>query len=149
MTNITRTDSTNRDFLMLAQQLDLYLAICDGDEHAFYDLYNKSELLDYVLVAFLDDQPVGCGAIKKYSENAAEIKRMYVKEQYRNKGVATTILRALEEWSKELGFSKCILETGVNQKAAIQFYKTNHYAVISNYEPYTQAQNSICFEKII
>ncbi|HEX5002534.1 MAG TPA: GNAT family N-acetyltransferase [Bacteroidia bacterium] len=142
-----RTDSKNSDFLSLAFLLDEYLAICDGDEHAFYDQYNKSELLDHVLVAFIGGRPAGCGAIKKYSDSEAEIKRMFVKEAYRNKGIANAILKGLEAWSVELGYTKCILETGVKQSAAVSFYEANNYYKIPNYEPYVHAQNSICFGK--
>jgi GNAT superfamily N-acetyltransferase len=76
-----------------------------------------------------------------------EIKRMYVTLEKRGKGIATLVLQELEKWSKELGFEKCILETGKKQPEAIRFYEKTNYHSIPNYGQYENAENSICFEK--
>ena len=72
---------------------------------------------------------------------------MFVPESHRNKGIASEILQALEIWSKELGYKKCILETGKKQPEAIRLYEKNQYVIIPNYGPYENVENSICFEK--
>jgi putative acetyltransferase len=92
---------------------------------------------------------VGCGAFRTYAENTVEIKRMYVPELYRNKGIASNILNGLEAWAKELGNTKCILETGIMQVEAIGLYPKNGYEKIENYGNYKGVANSICFGKTI
>ena len=74
---------------------------------------------------------------------------MYVPELYRNKGVASKILAELEAWAKELGNTKCILETGIMQVEAIGLYPKNGYEKIENYGNYKGVANSICFIKTI
>jgi len=49
----------------------------------------------------------------------------------------------------ELGFSRCILETGYNQPEAIALYKKCGYQITENYGQYIGVKNSICFEKIL
>ena len=76
-----------------------------------------------VIVAYLDEIAVGCGAIKPYSDQTVEVKRMFVKLENRGKGMAGKILAELETWAKELNFVECILETGFKQPEAIALYK--------------------------
>jgi GNAT superfamily N-acetyltransferase len=130
-------------------QLDLYLKTADGDMHSFFDKYNKIDHIKYVLIAYSEDTPIGCGALKQYDDNTMEIKRMYVLPEWRKQGIASQILSALEDWAKALNFARCILETGENQPEAIQLYHKNNYKVIANYGQYEHVEISVCFEKIL
>ena len=147
MITITRTHSDNIHFQRLVKELDKDLAIRDGDEHAFYAQFNKSDKIKHAIVAFDGALAVGCGAIRAYDENSMEVKRMWVEPSYRGKGIASLMLKELESWTKELGFPKCILETGNKQLEAIELYKKNNYTIIENYGPYQGVANSICFDK--
>jgi putative acetyltransferase len=149
MIKILRTDSSNRDFINLVKLLDKELQIRDGEEHTFYAQYNKIDKIKNVVVAFYNDAAVGCGAIKEYDISTIEVKRMFVKDEYRSKGIATKVLIELELWTRELGYSKCILETGLAQPEAIHLYKKNNYKVIPNYGQYAGVDNSVCMEKVL
>lgn len=149
MIRINRTNSEDPDFVKLVKELDAYLAIKDGDEHDFYDQFNKLDSIKHVVVLYKEDEPAACGAIKEFEKGTVEIKRMFVKPEARNKGYASKVLRILELWAKELGYEKCILETGTRQIEAIGLYKRNNYKRIKKYGPYEQMENSLCFEKIL
>jgi GNAT superfamily N-acetyltransferase len=149
MIQIQRTSTENTDFLALVKELDAELAIRDGDEHDFYDQFNKLHNIKYVVVAYLDGVAVGCGAIKEYAPDTMEVKRMFVPLQQRGKGITTAVLQALEVWAKELGYAKCILETGIRQPEAISLYKKNQYQITANYGQYKDAVGSVCFEKLL
>lgn len=142
-----RTDSTQRDFTALVALLDQELRIRDGAEHDFYATFNKIDSLGHVVVAYLDTVPVGCGAVKKYSDGIAEIKRMFVPLEYRGQGIASVVLAELEKWAAELGFAECILETGKKQPEAIRLYTKSGYALIPNYGQYEGIENSVCMKK--
>lgn len=144
---IVRTNSENQDFIYLVKQLDAYLKITDGDEHDFYNQFNNIDVLKNVVLIYLNDIAVGCGAIKKMDNSAVEVKRMFVSSDKRGKGIAQKILTELEVWAKELGYKKCILETGKRQVEAVNFYHKCKYKVIPNYGQYAKMENSICFEK--
>lgn len=147
MLRLKRTNSTQRDFIALIRDLDAYLSITDGDEHAFYDQFNKIDKIKNVVVAYEDEIPIGCGAIKEFSADSMEVKRMYTSPNGRKKGIATAIIKELERWAKELGYTKCILETGKRQHDAIALYQKVRYQIIPNYGQYIGVENSICFEK--
>ncbi|MEE9406515.1 MAG: GNAT family N-acetyltransferase [Polaribacter sp.] len=144
---VIRTNSENKDFKNLVKQLDAYLKITDGDEHDFYNQFNHIDVLKNVVVFYIDEIAVGCGAIKKFDNASVEVKRMFVSEEKRGSGIAQNILTELEIWAKELGYKKCVLETGKRQIEAVNFYKKCKYNVIPNYGQYKGMENSVCFEK--
>ena len=149
MITCIRTDSKSEEFRYLVGQLDAELSIRDGANHSFYAQFNRIISLKQVVVAFESGIPVGCGALKEFSEDTLEIKRMFVLENMRGKGIASIILGNLEELAIELKFTRCILETGIKQPEAIGLYNKNGYRVITNYGQYKDVTDSICFEKIL
>jgi len=146
---ILRTNSENLEFIELVKLLDKDLAIRDGEDHAFYAQFNKVDSIKYVVVALENKKPLGCGAIKEFSQDTMEIKRMYTSKESRGKGIASMMLAELEQWAKELGFKQCILETGIKQPEAIGLYEKNGYHSIPNYGQYLGVEDSKCFKKII
>jgi GNAT superfamily N-acetyltransferase len=142
-----RTNSKNKDFIKLLVDLDAYLKITDQDEHDFYNQYNNVDTIKHVVMVYIDEIPVGCAAIKEFDTTSMEIKRMYVSNKQRGKGIAQKLITELEIWAKELGYSKCVLETGKRQKAAVKFYHKCNYKVTPNYGQYIGMENSICFKK--
>jgi len=127
--------------------LDADLATRDGNEHSFYAQFNKIDKIRHVVVAFENNLPVGCGAIKSYDLQTMEVKRMYTLPEHRGKGIARNILKELEKWAAELSCNKCILETGKRQPEAIELYQRSGYTIIPNYGQYAAIENSVCFEK--
>jgi len=149
MIRIERTDSFDKNFQLLVKQLDVDLYNIIGGEQSQFDEYNDIESIRHAVVVYYDGFPVGCGAIREYSVSEMEIKRMFVLKEKRGQGVATVVLKELEKWSKELGYEKCILETGIKQHEATRLYEKNNYKVIPNYGHYVKLLTSVCFEKII
>ena len=145
--HINRSSSDAPDFISLVSQLDKELAIRDGEDHAFYAQFNGLENINYVLVAYENDEAIGCGAIKEYDNETMEIKRMFVPLKGRRKGVASGILNGLEKWAADLGYRKCILETGIKQHEAIALYEKQGYKRIPNYGQYENVKESLCFVK--
>lgn len=146
---LIRTDSDNPDFQSLVVLLDRDLKIRDGDEHEFYAQYNKIDSIKKVVVAFIENEAVGCGAFKPYAENTAEIKRMFVKLEFRGQRIAQNILTELEAWASASGFTICVLETGFMQPEAIRLYERSGYERIPNYGQYAGIENSVCMQKTV
>jgi GNAT superfamily N-acetyltransferase len=149
MITCIRTDSDNKDFQKLVRELDADLAIRDGEDHSFFAQFNKIDSIRNAVVAYELGIPVGCGAIKHYSEDTMEVKRMYVTPEYRGKGFASSVLKELENWARELNYKKCILETGEKQPEAIALYYKNQYGIIPNFGQYADVLTSVCFEKLL
>ena len=147
MISMVRTTSDNIDFGHLVIQLDAYLRILDGEDHAFYAQFNKSNLLKNALVCYENEVAVGIGAYKEYDSQTAEIKRMFTLPEYRGKGIAKAILTELELWAKEEGYQFAILETGYLQKDAIGLYQKLGYEITENFGQYIGVENSVCMKK--
>ena len=149
MITFKRTLSDNTDFQNLVALLDAELRIRDGDEHNFYAQFNKIENIRNVVVCYIDNKPIGCGAFKKYDDKRVEIKRMFVLPGYRGQGIGHNILKELEEWASALNYNECILETGKKQPEAIRLYQKAGYAIMKNYGQYENVENSVCMTKAI
>ncbi len=149
MYQIKRTNSENPDFQKLVVELDKDLARRDGDEHAFFAQFNKIAAIKHVVLLYDGERAVGCGAIKEYEEGTMEVKRMFVPPEKRGMGLASLVLKELENWARELGYHRCILETGKKQPEAIKLYQKNQYSLIKNYGQYAEVESSVCFEKTL
>lgn len=149
MTRFIRTDSDNINFKTLVVMLDADLRERDGDEHAFYAQFNKIASIRNVVVCFVDEKAIGCGAFKVYDELKVEIKRMFVLPQYRGHGVAMKILNELEIWAAELNYLEYLLETGKKQPEAIRLYKKAGYMITESYGQYLNVENSVCMKKSV
>jgi putative acetyltransferase len=147
MIKIVRTDSSNADFIELVKLLDADLAIRDGADHSFYAQFNKVNKIKFVVMAYEDNEPIGCGAIKEFANQTMEVKRMFVLPGARKKGVASIILSELERWAGELSCHTLVLETGKKQPEALGLYRKSGYQEIPNYGQYVGMENSICFKK--
>ncbi|MEN0003183.1 MAG: GNAT family N-acetyltransferase [Bacteroidota bacterium] len=144
-----KTDASDARFQGLVGQLDAELAVIDGEEHAFYHQYNHIDDIKYAIVAMEAGHAIACGAIKHFDTNTVEVKRMYTLADSRGKGLATNVLKALEDWAAALGYQRCVLETGRRQQDAIALYQKNGYTSIPNYGQYIGVENSVCFEKLV
>jgi putative acetyltransferase len=102
------------------------------------------------LVVYMEGEPVGCGAIRRLDDERAEIKRMFVSPPFRGRGLGRTIVAALEDEARRLGFSEVVLETGTRLPVAIALYESAGYARIPLFGEYTGSpETSICFGKAL
>ena len=147
MIGIKRTNSNDKDFPGLIRELDKDLRSRYGAEQKHFDQFNKIENLETVVIAYKENEPVGCGCFKKFDTYSVEVKRMFVAPGQQRKGVGASILNELEKWAAEIGYGSMVLETGTRQPEAIQLYKKSGYQVISNFSPYIGNVLSICMKK--
>jgi len=143
-----RTDSNNPGFKSLIILLDNDLHKINGTMQSAYNQHNLLPFIDTVVIAYVNDLPAGCGCFKKFDDSTAEIKRMFVKENQRCKGIASAVLHELELWAKEIGYTYSVLETGKKHAAALHLYQQRfNYIVTEKYEPYVNMEESVCMRK--
>jgi GNAT superfamily N-acetyltransferase len=78
-------------------------------------------------------EPICCGGIKPLPDGACELKRIYVKPDARGRGVARSVLAALEDAARELGYSVARLDTGPRQPHAERIFRAAGYRPIGNF----------------
>jgi len=145
------TDGKNNDFKMLCHMLDDYLNQIVGGEkqRKQYVQHNKLEYINDVILIYDDKLPIACASFKFYDVDIAEVKRVFLREEYRGKKISKQLMFTLEEKAKKQGYSSLILETGLPLVAAIELYKKIGYSIIDNYGQYKCMQGSICMQKNI
>lgn len=144
---LLKTDNRNTDFIELTKLLDEDLWTRYGDIQAHYDKHNTIDYINEAIVIYKNKMPVACGTFKEYNHDSAEIKRIFVKKENRQQGLAKLIISKLEESIIEQGYKYSILETGQKQNEAINLYKNIGYEIIENYAPYVGDSNSVCMKK--
>ena len=100
------------------------------------------------LVARLDGDPVGCGALRRLDDVTGELKRMYVEPHARGHGVGRKVLAELEHHARRLGLRHLVLETGDRQHEATRLYERAGFARVPCFGEYTGAA-SVCMEKAL
>jgi putative acetyltransferase len=146
--SIKRVSPDHPDFRQLIELLDQDLWARYPDTQHLFHGFNIVKLDVKVVVAYDGETAVGCGCFREtVYRDTVEIKRMFVHEDARRKGVAKLILGELERWALEEGFNRAILETGIKQPEAIALYKRIGYEQIDNYEPYVGSEDSVCMGK--
>jgi putative acetyltransferase len=86
-------------------------------------------------IARLDGVPAGCGGVAFFAD-FAEVKRMYVRETARGRGMAPALLAAIERAAREAGLTLLRLETGTRQLAALRFYERQGFRVCPAFGDY-------------
>jgi putative acetyltransferase len=99
------------------------------------------------LVASIEGEAVGCGAVRRLDDGVAEIKRMYVRPAARGRGTGAALLAALEAEARRLGVSRLVLETGDRQAEAIALYEHNGFVVTPRFGEYVDSPLSVCMAK--
>lgn len=144
---LVRTTNQDPRFTDLTRQLDADLQQRYGQQQEAYATHNRLALLETALIGIVDGQAVACGCFKPLDTQTAEIKRMYVRPEWRRRGFSEQLLVALELWAHELGVSRLVLETGKGQPEALALYHKRGFVVTANYGPYIDLDNSICLAK--
>lgn len=99
------------------------------------------------LGAFLEGKMIGTGGYTKQSEEVAELKRMFVREEARGQGIGRQILKSLEDSARSNGITLLRLETGIHQPAAIRLYESFGYTRCSRFGTYPDDPLSVFMEK--
>jgi GNAT superfamily N-acetyltransferase len=92
-------------------------------------------------LASIDQSIAGCIALRALPHlgKSAEIKRLYVRPAHRKRGVAEALLKALEEYATEHGYSTLCLDTNDDLSAALRFYLSHGYQPCERYNDNPQA----------
>ncbi|MDF2911686.1 MAG: acetyltransferase [Sporolactobacillus laevolacticus] len=143
---ILKRDSNEPDALELMNELSKVLEKITGSSgRGSFNIEDVRSPRSLFAVAYLQEEAVGCGAIRPIDETTAEVKRMYARLS--GKGIGSALLDYLEIEAQKMGYTKLILETRVINRKAVLFYESKSYKRIQNYGKYANRPESVCFEK--
>jgi GNAT superfamily N-acetyltransferase len=98
--------------------------------------------LGLFLVAYVDGVPAACGGWRAHDADV-ELKRMYVRDAFRGRGLARAVLAELERTAAAAGHIRLILETGSKQPEAIALYTSAGYTPVPRFGYYADAPEAV------
>jgi putative acetyltransferase len=119
----------------------------EGATHFRLDPHEVGEGNGAFLIAYANENAIGCGAIRKLENETAEIKRMYIVPEARRMGIGRKILQALEAEGRRLGAGRLLLETGERQIDAMGLYIQAGFFRIPPFGEYVGSPLSVCMAK--
>lgn len=105
--------------------------------------------VDFFVVRHHDNRPLACGALRRLSNTAAELKRMYVVPEARGCGIARRLLAQIEMHARAIGVHTLQLETGVKQHEALGLYRSAGFQPRGPFGDYTPDPLSVFMEKAL
>jgi len=98
-------------------------------------------------VVRVDGVPAACCGVKLCGSDYSEVKRMYVRPQFRGSGLARMMLDHLAAYSQQHNIDVLRLETGIYQREAIRLYEGYGFQRIPPFGEYFDDPVSLCYEK--
>ncbi len=141
------TDEKDERFLKLVEELDYGYYKLIGDELKKYEQYNEFNDPHFVILLLESEQPIACASYRACGKDSVEFKRVYVKKEYRKRGIAFCLIRKLEENVIENGFRDSYIVTGKNNFAAIGLYEKLDYEKIAKFGQFKEDETVICMKK--
>jgi len=149
MIRIKQVDPTRAEVIELIHQLDEYQESMYPPESNHLDSIAELSKPNVIFhAAYADSEICGIGAVKVLNDYG-EIKRLYVPEKHRGKGIAKEIVKELENCLVNRSIFTARLETGIHQHEAIDLYKKRGYSEIAPFGDYTEDPLSVFMEKKI
>jgi putative acetyltransferase len=114
--------------------------------------YSVEKLLNENVTFFIiriNGTPAGCGGVKFFDTDYGEIKRMYIRPQFRGLGLAKLMLAHLTDYARDHSVPLLRLETGIHQLDAIGLYERAGFRVIPPFGEYKPDPLSRFYEKRI
>lgn len=100
--------------------------------------------MEYVLLAYDGDAPVGCAALRKYTASKIELKRVFIRSDYRKQNIGGMLLEQLTLWAMNANYQYMLLETGEFLTDSVKLYKRYGFWKIKNYGDYINMPESLC-----
>jgi len=145
MFSISEVDKSDSDLLWLVSELDAFQnALYPAESNHCLDLPKvNDEQLRCIIVRDESGLPAGCGALLFHENGSAEIKRVYIRPEYRGRKLGEQIVSAIETIASEKNLSLLQLETGIHQQPAIALYRRCGYEICNAFPPYAKDPLSV------
>jgi ribosomal protein S18 acetylase RimI-like enzyme len=147
---ITPERPDSADAVVLISELEAHLASLYPVESRHG--YSVAKLIAQAVAFFVlrdNGAPAGCGGIQMFGSEYGELKRMYVRPQFRGLGFGKLLLDHLADHARARGVRLLRLETGIHQAAAISLYEGMGFQRIPPFGDYVEDPLSLCYEKRI
>ncbi|HQT90588.1 MAG TPA: GNAT family N-acetyltransferase [Candidatus Kryptobacter bacterium] len=120
-------------FLEYADSLDFDLGFQDFDRELAELPGEYSEPDGRLFIAYESGKPAGCVALRKIDEGICEMKRLYVRPEFRGRAIGRVLAERVVSVAKKLGYGKMRLDTVSSMTEAITLYRSLGFVEIGKY----------------
>ncbi|MCI7767970.1 MAG: GNAT family N-acetyltransferase [Oscillospiraceae bacterium] len=114
-----------------------------GDDKCCYTRYSENESLDNIWVIYSDGCPIGCAAFRKKGDGVGEVKRLYIINEFRGKGISKKLLVTVEGYAKEHGCNTFFPDTRITLEPAVSVYRSFGFNIVFQQGLYIQMEKEI------
>ncbi|MBP2171353.1 putative acetyltransferase [Erwinia toletana] len=149
MFHISETEKHSAELAILVAELDAFQAkLYPAESNHCLELSTiKDESIRCLIVRDQHGNPAGCGAIFLQGDGSGEIKRVYIRSEYRGQKIGEKIVGYLENLAVKSDCHLLRLETGIYQKPAIALYQNCGYEFCDPFPPYSEDPLSVFMYK--
>ncbi len=141
--NIVPMEITDENVLKLFSEHDDYMIDFLGDDKWCYTRYSENENIKKVWAVFSDNLPIGCIAYRKKADGIGEVKRLYLKKEYRGQGISKQMLQTVESYAKERGCHTLFLDTRITLEPAVSLYRSFGFNIVFQQGLYIQMEKKL------
>jgi len=141
--SVALSNVNSPEALQLFSEHDDFMINFLGDDKIYYTRYNESENLNAVWLARRGDKTVGGAAYRVMSSGTGELKRMFVKSEYRRRGISKLLLASVEEYAKRRGDRALHLGTRSTLEPAVTLYRNSGFTETYRNGLYVEMEKSL------
>ena len=134
---------TDERILKLFSEHDDVMIDFLGDDKWYYTRYSEKENIEKAWVVMLNNLPVGCIAYREKANGIGEVKRLYIKKEYRGKRISKGLLKTVESYAKEQGCHTLYLDTKITLEPAVSIYGSFGFQIVFQQGHYIQMEKKI------
>ena len=143
MMNIVPMEITDTDVLKLFSEHDDYMIDFLGEDKRYYTRYSEKENLEKVWIVYCDGFPAGCIAYRKKEEGTGEVKRMFIRKEYRGRGMSGELLLTVQNYAGEQRCHTLFLDTRITLEPAVSIYRSFGFEPVFRQGLYVQMEKKV------
>lgn len=141
--NIILASVSDAQVLALFSEHDDYMMDFLGSDKNCYTRYSAAENIEKVWIAYEQNAPIGCVAYRTKSDDTGEVKRLFIRSEYRGNGISKALLSEVKNYAKALGCIKLFLDTRITLEPAVSLYRNFGFEITFQKGLYIQMEINI------
>lgn len=141
--NIVPAKITDKNILTLFSEHDDHMIDFLGEDKGCYMRYSENEKIEKAWILYSDGFPAGCIAYRAKDDGAGEVKRLYLKKEYRGRGLSKELLKTVETYAKEQGCRTLFLDTRITLEPAVSLYRVWGFEIVFQQGLYIQMEKKL------
>lgn len=141
--DIVSVNASDAAVLALFSEHDDFMQKFLGEDRNCYTRYTPAENIEKVWVAYEENAPIGCAAYRRKSDIMGEVKRLFVKKEYRGRGISKALLSEVKSHAKTEGCTKLFLDTRITLEPAVSLYRSFGFEITFQQGLYIQMETVI------